>query len=206
MTISKYDIQPLFATPYFRADVGHAISNDQIEFISNLKMIKNRDNYISENLYIFEEPELKSIAKVIQEALDIYANKVLGIPQKIYVTQSWSLVNQSNVGMHSHAHSNSFVSGVLYYAELPTPASRVIFDRDLMYQRIKLAPDADKANLYNTQTNVITPKSKEVLLFPSDINHAVEPNLSNEPRRVVSFNCFIKGKFGDFRDVSELHL
>jgi len=206
MTISNYDIQPLFATPFFRADVGHAISNEQIEFISNLKMIKNRENYISENLYIFEEPELKSIAEVIQEALDIYANKVLGIPQKIYVTQSWSLVNQSNVGMHSHAHSNSFVSGVLYYSELPMPASRVIFDRDLMYQRIKLVPDVEKANLYNTPTNVITPKSKEVLLFPSEVNHAVEPNGSNQPRRAISFNCFLKGKLGDFRDVSELHL
>lgn len=206
MAISNHEIQPLFAVPYFRAEVGHAISNKQIDFINNLKMIKNRDNYISENLYIFDEPELKSIAEVIQEALDIYANKVLGITQKIYVTQSWSLMNPSNVGMHSHAHSNSFVSGVLYYCELPEPPSRVIFDRDLMYQRIKLAPEAGKANLYNTQTNVVTPKSKEVLLFPSEINHAVEPNGSNEPRRAVSFNCFVKGKIGDFRDVSELHL
>jgi uncharacterized protein (TIGR02466 family) len=206
MTISNYDIQPLFATPYLRADVGHAISNEQIEFIKNLKMVKNRDNYISENLYIFEEPELKSIAEVIQEALDTYANKVLGIPQQIYVTQSWSLMNQSNVGMHSHAHSNSLVSGSLYYCDLPTPVSRVIFDKNVMYQRIELSPDSDKANLYNTPTNVITPKSKEVLLFPSDINHAIEPNGSNEPRRAIAFNCFVKGKFGDYRDVSELHL
>jgi uncharacterized protein (TIGR02466 family) len=115
-------------------------------------------------------------------------------------------MNESNVGMHSHAHSNSFVSGVLYYCELPMPPSRVIFDRDMMYQRIKLAPAADKANLYNSPTNVITPKSKEVLLFPSEINHAVEPNGSNQPRRAVSFNCFVKGKIGNFRDVSELHL
>jgi uncharacterized protein (TIGR02466 family) len=206
MTIINYDIQPLFATPYLRADVGHAISSEQIEFINNLKMVKNRDNYISENLYIFEEPILKSIADVVQEVLDTYASKVLGIPQKIYVTQSWSLMNQSNVGMHSHAHSNSLVSGSLYYTDLPEPVSRVIFDRHVMYQRLELAPDVDKANLYNTPTNVITPKSKEVLLFPSDINHAIEPNDSTEPRRAIAFNCFIKGKLGNYRDVSELYL
>lgn len=206
MTIIKYDIQPLFATPYLRADVGHAISKEQIEFINNLKMVKNRDNYISENLYIFKESILKSIADVVQEVLDTYASKVLGIPQKIYVTQSWSLMNQSNVGMHSHAHSNSLVSGSLYYTDLPDPVSRVIFDRHVMYQRLELAPDIDKANLYNTPTNVITPRSKEVLLFPSDINHAIEPNGSTEPRRAIAFNCFIKGKLGNYRDVSELYL
>jgi len=206
MTIENYDIQPLFATPYLRADVGHAISEDQVEFIKNLKMIKNRDNYISENLYIFDEPELKSIADVIQEALDIFASNVMGISQRYYVTQSWSLLNQTNVGMHAHAHSNSLVSGSLYYCDLPEPVSRVVFDRHVMYQRIELIPEAGKANLYNTPTNVITPRSKEVLLFPSDINHAIEPNASNEPRRAIAFNCFIKGKFGNYRDVSELQL
>lgn len=206
MTITEYDIQPLFATPYLRANVGHAISEEQIEFIQNLKMVKNRDNYISENLYIFEEPELKSIADVIQEALDAYATKVLGITQKIYVTQSWSLLNQENVGMHSHAHSNSLVSGSLYYCDLPEPVSRIIFDRHVMYQRIELTPEAGRANLYNTPTNVLTPRSKEVILFPSDINHAIEPNASTELRRAIAFNCFVKGKFGDYRDVSELQL
>lgn len=206
MTTIEYDIQPLFATPYLRANVGHGISDEQVNFIRNLKMVKNRDNFISENLYIFDEPELKSIADVIQETLDVYASKVLGIPQKIYVTQSWALLNQPNVGMHSHAHSNSLVSGSLYYDDLPMPVSRVIFDRHVMYQRIELSPDAGKANLYNTPTNVITPRSKEVLLFPSDINHAIEPNASTNPRRAIAFNCFVKGKFGDYRDVSELHL
>lgn len=206
MTIKTYDIQPLFATPYFRAEVGHAISEDQVKFIKNLKMIKNRDNYISENLYIFNEPELKSIADVIQEALDTYAEKVMGISQKLYVTQSWSLMNDTNVGMHAHAHSNSLVSGSLYYCELPEPGSRLIFDRHATYQRLQLLPQSGKANFYNTPTNMIVPKSKEVLLFPSDVNHAVEPNLSNTPRRAIAFNCFVKGKLGDFRDVTELHL
>lgn len=206
MTITEYDIQPLFATPYFRASVGHAISDEQVEFIKNLKMIKNRTNYISENLYIFNEPELKSVADVIQEALDTYAEKVMGIPQKLYVTQSWSLINETNVGMHAHAHSNSLVSGSLYYDDLPEPGSRLIFDRHDSYQRLQLLPEAGKANLYNTPTNLIAPKSKEVLLFPSDVNHAVEPNHSNAPRHAIAFNCFIKGKLGDFRDVTELYL
>ena len=119
MTISKVDIQPLFAEPYMRADIGHAITEEQVAFIKNLKMSKNQSNLISENLYIFEEPQLKSIKKAVQEAIDAFAWEVMGIKQRLYITQSWSLINNPTVGMHGHTHSNSIVSGSLYFSDLP---------------------------------------------------------------------------------------
>jgi uncharacterized protein (TIGR02466 family) len=206
MALTEYDIQPLFATPYFRAQVGHAISQKQIEFIKNLKMVQSRANLISEDLYIFNLPELKSISDVIQEALDIYASQILGIKQKLYVTQSWSITNSSGAGMHPHSHSNSLVSGSLYYTDLPEPVARVIYDRHVMYQQLELAPESDKRNLYNTPVNIVTPKKHEVLMFPSDINHMIEPNDSEQLRHCIAFNCFIKGKIGNYRDISELVL
>ncbi|MFP6807000.1 MAG: putative 2OG-Fe(II) oxygenase [Pseudomonadales bacterium] len=206
MAITEYDIQPLFATPYFRANIAHAISDEQIAYVQDLKMIKNRDNYISENLYIFEDPKLLSFKIAIQEALDIYANEVMGISQKLYVTQSWALVNQTSVGMHSHSHSNSIVSGSLYYCDLPEPVSRVIFDKHTMYQQLELNPLKDKQNLFNTPVNVVTPKTREVLMFPSDLTHQIEPNGASTPRYTIAFNTFIKGKLGNYRDVSELAL
>jgi uncharacterized protein (TIGR02466 family) len=206
MPIKDYEIQPLFATPYFKANIGHAISAQEIAFIKNLKMVKNQDNLISENLYIFEKPELANIKDAVQEALDIYTNEVMGIPQKLYVTQSWSLTNESNVGMHTHAHSNSIVSGSLYYCELPTPVSRMIFDRHTSYRQLELNPVREKQNIYNTPLNILTPQTNDILLFPSSLNHQVEPNASNSPRHSIAFNCFIKGDLGNYRDVSELKL
>ena len=111
--IRNHEIQALFAEPFFRANVADEITPDQIEYIKKLKMVRNQTNLISENLYIFEEPELASIKAVIQDALDYYAKEVLGIPQRLVVTQSWSLINEPGVGMHSHSHSNSVVSGSL---------------------------------------------------------------------------------------------
>ena len=205
MAINKFDIQPLFAVPYFRANVAHAISEEQVAFIKNLKMLPNKQNLISENLYIFNEPELKSIAEAVQEALDMFAQTVMGIQnQRLYVTQSWALTNNPGVGMHPHSHSNSIISGSLYYDELPQPSSRMIFDRHTAYQQLKITPDADKNNLYNTPVNVITPESKEILLFSSDLNHQVEANASDKPRHSIAFNCWLKGTIGDLRDVSAL--
>src|SRR5258707_9374529 len=115
MRVISDEVHPLLVEPYLRANIAGAINPQQIEFIRNLKMVNNMENLISENLYIFEEPELKSIKDAIQEALDIYAREVMCIPQQLYVTQSWSLTCNPNVGMHGHSHSNSVLSGSLYY-------------------------------------------------------------------------------------------
>ena len=93
MPVTEYKVEPLFAEPVFRANIGHAITPEQEEYIKNLKMVDNRQNLISEDLYIFEHPELASISQAVQEVLDIYASEVMGIDQRLYVTQSWSLIN-----------------------------------------------------------------------------------------------------------------
>jgi len=206
MGIANFDVQPLFAVPIFRADISHAISPEQVEFIKGVKMVQNKVNLISENLYLLNEPQLQSVADAVQELLDIYAREVMGLSQQLYVTQSWSLLNAPDVGMHGHSHSNSLVSGSLYFTDLPTPVAKMIFDRHNSYQQLELVPEREKTNIYNAPLNVITPKKGEVLLFPSSLQHFVEPNSSRVPRHSIAFNTFIKGKLGDYRDVSELVL
>jgi uncharacterized protein (TIGR02466 family) len=206
MAITEYDVQPLFAEPFFRTNISDAISDEQIDYLKNLKMRKNKSNLISDNLYIFEEPELKSIKDAVQEALNVYAQEVMGITQTLFVTQSWTLVNNPNVGMHGHSHSNSLISGSLYYCELPQPVASMFFDRHNTYQQLQLNPEQEKQNIFNTPLNVVTPETGEVILFSSGIQHFVEPNTSNQPRYSIAFNTFIKGKLGEFRDVSELTL
>lgn len=206
MTSETYDIQPLFATPFMRVSLKEAITKDQVEFIKALPMRQNQTNLISEDLSIFERPQLQRIAAAVQKALDAYADKVMGISQKLYVTQSWSLINQPGVGMHAHSHSNSIISGSLYYTQLPEPPARMIFDRYTHYRRLAINPEEGKGNLYNTQVNIITPQTHELLLFPSEITHMVEANGATAARHSIAFNCFLKGTIGDFQDVSVLKL
>src|SRR5882757_4656660 len=158
MTVASHEVHPLFVEPYFRANIAGSITPQQVEFIQSLKMVNNMENLISENLYIFEAPELKSVKDAVQEVLDIYAREVMCIAQQLYVTQSWSLICAPNVGMHSHSHSNSILSGSLYYCDLPTPPSAMVFTRHVSYQQIDLAPESGKRNIYNSPINRITPK------------------------------------------------
>lgn len=206
MPIGSYEVRPLFAVPYFRTNIASAITAEQAAWIKALPMVKNQINLISEDLYIFEAPQMASVKQAVQEALNTYAREVMGIEQTLYVTQSWSLVNPPGIGMHGHSHSNSLVSGSLYFCELPSPPSRMIFERHNSYQQLELGPDPAKTNIYNATRNAIEPKAGDLVLFSSALSHFVEPNEAKEPRRSIAFNAFIKGKLGSYRDVSELTL
>ena len=45
-----FKIEPLFAEPLFRTNISSAISEEQIRFIQQLKMVNNQTNLISEDL------------------------------------------------------------------------------------------------------------------------------------------------------------
>ena len=72
MPVASHEVLPLFIEPFFRANIAGSITPSQIAYIQGLKMVRNTENLISENLYIFEEPELKSVKDAVQEVLDIY--------------------------------------------------------------------------------------------------------------------------------------
>jgi uncharacterized protein (TIGR02466 family) len=130
----------------------------------------------------------------------------MGISHRLEVTQSWSLINPPNVGMHAHSHSNSIVSGSLYFCDMPDPVSGMIFHRFSHYRQIETIPEQGKVNIYNTTKNLVRPRKGDVVLFSSELQHMVEPNRSDRPRYSIAFNTFLRGKIGDFRDVSELVL
>lgn len=201
-----YIVKPLFAEPYFVTNIADAISPEQVKKLKAEKMLTNQVNQISEELYLFERPDFASIKDAVQEALDTFAREVMGISQKLSVTQSWTLINPPGVGMHGHTHSNSLVSGSLYYTDMPNPPGKMIFERFNQYRQIELMVGDDKTNIYNAPRNAVVPKKGDLVLFSSAIQHYVEPNNSKENRYSIAFNTFVRGKIGSFRDVSELEI
>ncbi|WP_435417269.1 putative 2OG-Fe(II) oxygenase [Parerythrobacter aurantius] len=205
-TARPFDVKPLFAEPYFVMNIADAIAPKQVKFIQSLRMNTNQVNQISDELYLFARPEMKSIAEAVQQGLDTYTAEVMGIPQRLEVTQSWALMNPPGVGMHGHTHSNSMISGSLYYTDMPDPPGNMIFERFNGYRQIELAIDGRKQNIYNAPRNAIVPKKGDLVLFSSALQHYVEVNNSSANRYSIAFNTFVRGTIGSFRDVSELKL
>lgn len=202
----EFTVKPLFAEPYFVTNIADAITPEQVKYLQGLTMIENQVNQISEELYLFNRPEMKSIRRAVDEALATFAGEVMGIAQKLEVTQSWTLINPPGVGMHGHTHSNSVVSGSLYYAPMPDPPGNMIFERHNHYRQLELPVAPEKTNIYNSPRNAIVPKQGDLVLFSSSLQHYVEPNQSSQDRYSIAFNSFVRGTIGSFRDVSELRL
>ena len=201
-----FTVKPLFAEPYFVTNIKDAIGPEQVAFLKALPTLDNQVNRISEELYLFDRPEMASIRQAVDEALQTYAREVLGIAQRLEVTQSWTLVNPPGVGMHGHTHSNSLVSGSLYYTAMPDPPGNMVFERHNTYRQLELVVQPDRINVYNVPRNAVVPKEGDLVLFSSALHHYVEPNASKEDRYSIAFNTFVRGKIGSFRDVSELEL
>ncbi len=187
-------------------NIKDAITPKQVKLIKALKMHTNQVNQISDELYLFRRKEMRSISDAVHAALATFAKEVMGIEQALEVTQSWSLINPPGVGMHGHTHSNSLVSGSLYYTEMPDPPGNMIFERHNTYQQLELAVNDNRQNIYNAPRNAIVPKEGDLVLFSSKLQHYVEENGSAQNRHSIAFNSFVRGTIGSFRDVSELKL
>lgn len=205
-TARDYTVKPLFAEPYFVTNIADAISPKQIDFIKAIKMRQNQMNHISEELYLFNRPELKSVKQAVHEALEVFTREVMGVNSRLEVTQSWALMNPPGVGMHAHTHSNSLVSGSLYFAPMPDPPGNMIFERTNGYRQIEMAVEEGRTNIYNAPRNAVVPKQGDLVLFSSAVLHFVEVNHSAQNRHSIAFNTFPRGTIGNFRDVSELKL
>ena len=88
-----------------------------------------------------------------------------------------------------HNHPCSHFSGV-YYLQVQNDGGQLIFYRgDTSNQMVGIQHFIDNAD---TRTNFeIQPLSNQIIIFPSNLLHTVQPHKSNEPRVSVSFNLLL---------------
>ena len=95
-------------------------------------------------------------------------------------------VNAPGRGHAVHAHPNSFLSGV-YYVETRPGADTITF-HDPRSQAAVIRPPVTQLVAVNADQAVVTVRNGTLLLFPSWLQHSVDPNTSKGNRISVSFN------------------
>ena len=124
----------------------------------------------------------------------------MGSDSEMVITQSW--LNKSGKGEshHEHKHPNSMISGVWYpqiHEKLPPIQFKTEKQRDvdLSFKRY---------NNFNSATFMLPMRAGELILFPSNLQHSVPPNQSDEERISLSFNTLCKGSLGDINSLTYL--
>ncbi len=201
----KHNIYGIFPTPIYISKLNK-FTKKELNYVDKLSLNinKNTGNVSSKNSYVLNDKPFNNIKKQLLNHITKYFDEVISTSDKIvpYITQSWLNYTKENEYHHSHAHPNSFVSGVLYI-NANKENDKIIFEKN-KYQAIDLTKK--DFNLYNSDTWFFPVHTGDLIMFPSDTQHKVEYKRGNNIRTSIAFNIYIKGILGDLIKLTELKL
>ena len=151
------------------------------------RVISNQGGYQSNNVKIEKFVQLSFLKEIIVRNTIEY-KKNLGLKTESSLDNLWININNYKDFNISHMHPNSCISGV-FYIQCLKESGQIVFENSFK-DYIGYAWDS-KLNTYNQNTSAkwkIVPEENKLLLFPSFLNHYVEPNLSKDKRISISFN------------------
>ena len=106
--------------------------------------------------------------------------------QKANISAMWAIINIGGASNSRHHHGNSDISGA-YYVRAPKNCGEIVF-YDPRPAPVYFHPKSTTPNSLNAMQNAVNPVEGGLVIFPSYLDHSVNPNLSNEERIVISFN------------------
>ena len=108
--------------------------------------------------------------------------------------QMWININKPGDFNNKHNHPGSDLSGVFWIKSLQKSGNLAFYSPNFMTQihQINSIKDEISKKLFTTPTIDIEPLEGVIVLFPSDLNHAVQKNNSDEDRISVSFNIDLR--------------
>mgnify|MGYP001425276823 CR=1 FL=1 len=110
--------------------------------------------------------------------------------QTVKINNMWAIVNTGGSANLRHQHGNSTISGA-YYVRAPENSGDIVF-YDPRPAPVHNHPISKTANKLNATVNSIKPEPGMLVLFPSYLEHSVNPNLSNKKKIVISFNISLE--------------
>jgi uncharacterized protein (TIGR02466 family) len=194
----------IFPTPILIVNIGREFTDDEKSFFDLQKetIVNNLGNITSADNYLMKNKVMADINNELLFALNHYMDKII-VPKddvKPYITQSWLNWTEKGQFHHRHAHQNSYLSGVLYI-NTDEEKDKIIFFND-GYEKIHVY--SKEWNLFNSKSWFFNVKPGDIIVFPSHLQHMVEPTTNDETRVSLSFNTFLRGKIGDERQLTEL--
>jgi uncharacterized protein (TIGR02466 family) len=197
-------IIPIFPTVVTQSNIGRYIVDQ--ELLSTIQQnchINTGGNCYSKNQQILNLKEFVNLKTLLLQEVNNYFDEIFKYPTTImpYITTSWMNFNLKGQQHHPHQHPNSILSGVFYL--------NVNDDDSIMFTKSssnQIVIKPTEYNVFNSDTWAIPVTTGDVVLFPSNLFHAVPPVTHDGTRISIAFNVFIKGEIGKESESTYLNL
>jgi uncharacterized protein (TIGR02466 family) len=203
--MKKSFVEGLFPIPVYINNIDRNFTEQELQFVNDQQnnCIKNEGNIHTEDSYVLDRKQFKNIKIFLENCCKDYLEKII-CPEnniELYITQSWLNYTKENQYHHKHLHSNSIISGVLYFN---CNKDSIKFYNSNINHTIK--PLIKKYNFWNSETWTFPTKTGELFMFPSSLNHGVDVKKGDNIRISLSFNTFYKGVLGSDTALTKLIL
>ncbi|TYB89858.1 TIGR02466 family protein [Oceaniovalibus sp. ACAM 378] len=202
----KFTRRTYFPTTIFQIDVPEPEPLNEA-LLSNIYAERERDSKgISRSNFtelggwhshnnLHKDKEYSDLTKLIGDATARMSEDMgYASSHKITIGTMWSIINPPGSANRAHVHPGCLWSGV-YYIQAPEGAGNIEFveprTMNLMNQP-RFKPNSKRQKEYWTKVR-FTPMAGRMLVFPSWLYHAVDPNITKKTgdaanRIIVSFN------------------
>jgi len=191
-----------FSTPIWTSKINdyEKTNNMMHNYIYNLKK-KDPEGVIKSNLkgwhsknFNMKDDEPKNFIEAIKKNINKAINDMDWdlSSQEVTLSNMWAIINKKGAMNQKHHHSNSDLSAAYYVTAKEGCGDIIFYDPrpGIVYKH----PLSTKPNLLNADNNGVRPEPGMLILFPSYLEHSVNPNMSDHERIVISFNISLEKK------------
>jgi uncharacterized protein (TIGR02466 family) len=191
-------IEPLFPQAIIGLNKLKVDHNKVLKYLKNIefettnpaKEKKEAEKaYVSKNFNIFKD--LSYLKDEIYINVKNYLNNIMKLKTDFQFTTSWATKTLPNGYSQKHLHSNSFLSGVYY--PIGDKNFSIKFYKKNNFWYVETIEDN---NLNATWYSFKIIDNGILILFPSNLKHSVEKNLSKKTRYSIAFNTLPLGEIG----------
>lgn len=196
--MQNYEIIPLFSKPLYISELNDVDFKKYLNIIKNFEWLfsgEKKDkslSYVSNDRYILERKDFKTLKQKILKEFNVYKGQVLRFKNDFEITTSWLTLTDKNRYSILHNHTNCMFSGILYLNANENDGD--LYFENVSDKRYYLIPE--EYNVYNSHSQNIKPKTGKILFFPSEMYHQILKNNTKNNRVSLAFNLIPKGYIG----------
>lgn len=175
------------SVPLYTFTCEEDLLKDVESTFSQQKWLKDRHNYNTEQFY--HKELFDWIDSCISQVKKIYYNDDINLS----ICSCWLNKNDKMMKSPLHNHTNSVLSGVLYFSEEKTSPLMFHFPNPylhLQYESFLHLSDVDRFFIKYP----VIPTRGMMIIFPSTILHETVTHKENRVRYSLAFNTFVNGQ------------